>query len=67
MSTIQTEIDTAALTSVSGGFVSGHWLTNHPYAAAGFLANHPLREAEYDANHPFAGARIEGIQNRWGI
>jgi len=67
MSTIKTEIDVATLENVSGGFVRGRWLANHPFAAAGFLANHPVREAEFMANHPWAGARIQQIQNRWGI
>ena len=67
MSTIKTELDVATLNHVSGGFVPGRWLANHPFAAAGFLANHPVREAELTANHPWAGARIQGIQSRWGI
>ncbi len=67
MSTIKQEIDATTLETVSGGFVRGAWLANHPYAAAGFLANHPARESEFMANHPYAGARIQAIQNRWGI
>jgi hypothetical protein len=67
MSKITTEIDIATLDTVSGGFVPGYWLANHPFAAAGFLANHPGREAEFVANHPFAGARVQRIQGRWGI
>ena len=67
MSTIKTEIDVASLDTVAGGFVSGRWLAGHPFAAAGFLAEHPLREAAFMVNHPWAGARIAGIQNRWGI
>jgi hypothetical protein len=67
MSSIKTEIDAATLETVSGGFVPGYWLANHPYAAAGFLAEHPQRDAEFMANHPYAGARIQRIQNRWGI
>ncbi|HEY1812226.1 MAG TPA: hypothetical protein VGG74_07700 [Kofleriaceae bacterium] len=67
MSTIKNEIDVATLKTISGGFVRGAWLANHPFAAAGFLANHPVRDAEFMTNHPFVGARIERIQNRWGI
>jgi hypothetical protein len=67
MSTITTEIDIATLDHVSGGFVPARWLARHPFAAAGFLANHPAREAAFMANHPWAGARIQQIQNSWGI
>jgi hypothetical protein len=59
-------IDTQALDTITGG-VTGRWLVNHPYAAAGFLAHHPGREAVFAQNHPYAFARISRIQNRWGI
>jgi len=59
-------IDTQDLTTVTGG-VTGRWLANHPFAAAGFLAHHPGREAVFAQNHPFAFGRISRIQNRWGI
>ena len=54
------------LSHVSGG-ITGCWLANHPYAAAGFLANHPGREDAFADNHPFAFSRIQNIQNRYGI
>jgi hypothetical protein len=60
-------IDLDALSTITGGHVSGRWLAHHPVAAAGFLANHPRREAHFMANHPVAGARIERIQNRLGL
>jgi hypothetical protein len=53
------------LSTISGG-VTGAWLANHPYAAAGFLAHHPVREAQFANNHPCAFSRIQAIQNRWG-
>jgi len=61
-----TSISTADLDRVTGG-VTGRWLANHPFAAAGFLAAHPYREQAFAANHPFAYERIERIQDRWGI
>jgi hypothetical protein len=54
------------LDNITGG-VTGRWLANHPFAAAGFLAHHPNREATFASNHPRAFARIARIQNRWGI
>jgi hypothetical protein len=62
-----TTITSIELHTVTGGAVSGRFLANHPFAAAGFLAHHPLREARFDANHPIAGARIDAIQRRWGL
>ena len=59
-------ISNADLAHVTGG-VTGWWLANHPYAAAGYLAAHPYREQAFAANHPFAFQRIERIQDRWGI
>jgi hypothetical protein len=59
-------IDTTQLAEVTGG-AHGWWLANHPFAAAGYFANHPWQEARFVANHPIAGARIERIQQRWGI
>ena len=61
-----TTIDPTQLDTITGG-VTGRWLANHPFAAAGFLAHHPAREAVFAANHPYAMARIQRIQNRWGI
>lgn len=59
-------LDTQTLDTITGG-LTGRWLANHPFAAAGFLAHHPGREAVFAQNHPFAFGRIERIQNRWGI
>jgi hypothetical protein len=59
-------ISSTDLDAVQGG-VTGRWLANHPYAAAGFLANHPGRENVFEGNHPYAFSRIQGIQNAWGI
>jgi len=61
-----TKLDNDQLSTITGG-VTGRWLANHPFAAAGFLANHPCREAVFAQNHPFAFGRIERIQDRWGI
>lgn len=61
-----TSISSLDLTAVSGG-ITGRWLANHPYAAAGFLAHHPLREEAFAGNHPYAFSRIQGIQNAYGI
>ncbi|HEY1550334.1 MAG TPA: hypothetical protein VGG28_21050 [Kofleriaceae bacterium] len=59
-------ISSLDLDGVHGG-VTGRFLVNHPYAAAGFLANHPGRENVFANNHPNAFARIQGIQSAWGI
>jgi len=61
-----TTIDPTHLDTITGG-VTGRWLANHPFAAAGFLAHHPAREAVFATHHPYAMARIQRIQNRWGI
>ncbi len=61
-----TTIDPTQLDTISGG-VTGRWLANHPVAAAGVLAHQPAREAGFATNHPYAMARIQRIQNRWGI
>ena len=60
-------IDTLSLDQITGGAPSGRFLANHPRMAAGYLAAHPFREARFVANHPIVGARIQGIQARWGI
>jgi hypothetical protein len=62
-----TTIDKRDLDQITGGFVSGRFLVNHPRIAAGFLAAHPCREERFLQNHPIAGARVLGIQHRWGL
>jgi hypothetical protein len=61
-----TSISSLDLTAVSGG-ITGRWLANHPYAAAGFLEHHPVRENAFANNHPYEFSRIQNIQNSYGI
>lgn len=61
MSTKLTTLDTADLTTTTGGAPTGRWLANHPYRADNYLANHPVRAQMFAANHPFANARMHAL------